>query len=190
MNINFDLTTQDMNQEKEELLKIILKIDDAKFQDTLNKVAKASFLEYLLMMTETGMPNRADEIRQNRLLLLIQHYFGDKLPTEADLSTIFRLTQSQSKTLLANTVSRFKHTLDSTLINTMKLIIESAEKSNELYLVVINSDIVKDELNKLITQKQPTLKPITKRKGSAGQFEISEDSYELLCTELNLNETE
>lgn len=179
-----------MNQEKKELIKKILKVDDASIQDTLNKIAKASFLEYLSMITETGMPNRADEIRQNRLLLLIQHYFGDNLPTEADISTIFQLTQSQSKTLLANTVSRFKHTLDSSLINTMKRVIESAENSDELYLVVINSDVVKDELNKLITQRKPTFKPITKKKGSASQFEISEDSYDLLCAELNLNETE
>ncbi|WP_323084989.1 hypothetical protein [Providencia alcalifaciens] len=185
MNINFDLTTQDMNQEKRDLIKKILKVDDASIQDTLNKIAKASFLEYLSMITGTGMPNRADEIRQNRLLLLIQHYFGDNLPTESEISTIFQLTQSQSKTLLANTVSRFKNTLDASLVNTMKLVIESAEISDELYLVVINSDIVKDELNKLITQKQPTYKHITKRKGSASQFEISEDSYDLLCAELN-----
>ena len=48
-------------------------------------------------------------------------------------------------------------------------------------------DVIRDELNMLITQNEPTFKPITKRKGSAGQFEISEDSHDLLCTTLGLN---
>jgi hypothetical protein len=72
----------------------------------------------------------------------------------------------------------------------MKNVIKSAEHANEQFLVVINSDIVKDELNMLITQNEPTFKPIIKRKGSAGQFEISEDSHALLCRELGLNEVE
>ncbi|MFM5144951.1 hypothetical protein ACEUA0_21115 [Aeromonas veronii] len=72
----------------------------------------------------------------------------------------------------------------------MKKVIESAEHVGEMYLVVISSDVVKDELNMLITQNEPTYKPITKRKGSAGQFEISEDSHALLCQELGLNEPE
>ena len=100
------------------------------------------------------------------------------------------LTQSQSKTLLKNTVSRFRYKLDDILKSTMKSVIESAEFSNNTYLVVINSDVVRDELNMVITQNEPTFKPITKRKGSAGQYEISEDSHALLCRELGINEAE
>ncbi|VVP26730.1 hypothetical protein PS865_04151 [Pseudomonas fluorescens] len=48
-------------------------------------------------------------------------------------------------------------------------------------------DVIRDELNMLITQNEPTFKPITKRKGRAGQFEISEDSHALLCATLGLN---
>ncbi|MNQ88331.1 hypothetical protein D3C85_1035880 [compost metagenome] len=136
------------------------------------------------------MPNRADEAKQDRLLYFIQSYFGEILPTESQISTIFQLTQSQSKTLLKNTVSRFRHKLDDILFSTMKKVISSAEYVGEVYLVVISSDVVKDELNMLITQNEPTFKPIIKRKGSAGQFEISEDSHSLLCQELGLNEPE
>lgn len=45
-------------------------------------------------------------------------------------------------------------------------------------------------LNMLITQNESTFKPITKKKGNAGQYEISEDSHDLLCRELGLNEVE
>ncbi|EML9902927.1 hypothetical protein RG393_001516 [Morganella morganii] len=190
MEISFQIDDQEFEREQKELIKKTLKIEDDDIQVALNKIARASLTEYLTMLVESGMPNRADEAKQDRLRYLIQSYFEDSLPTESQISTIFQLTQSQSKTLLKNTVSRFRHKLDNVLANTMKAVIRSADHVQEMYLVVISSDVVKDELNMLITQNEPTYKPITKRKGSAGQFEISEDSYALLCRELGLNEVE
>jgi hypothetical protein len=190
MEISFEIDDHEFEQEQKELIKKTLKIEDTVIPQALNKIAKAALTEYLTMFIEGGMPNRADEAKQDRLLYLIQSYFGYALPTESQISTIFQLTQSQSKTLLKNTVSRFRHKLEGVLISTMKAVIETAELSNEIYLVVISSDVVKDELNMLITQNEPTFKPIIKRRGSAGQFEISEDSHALLCRELGLNEVE
>ncbi|MNL63836.1 hypothetical protein D3C87_1880030 [compost metagenome] len=69
----------------------------------------------------------------------------------------------------------------------MRSVVESAEHANEVFRVVISSDVIRDELNMLITQSEPTFKPIIKRKGSAGLYEISEDSHALLCRELGLN---
>lgn len=190
MEITFQIDDQEFEQEQKALIKKTLKIEDAEIPEAINKIAKAALTEYLTMFVEGGMPNRADEAKQDRLLYLIQSYFGNTLPNESQISTVFQLTQSQSKTLLKNTVSRFRHKLDDVLLSTMKAVIETAEHSNEVYLVVINSDVVKDELNMLITQNEPTFKPITKRTGSAGQFVISEDSHALLCRELGLNEVE
>ena len=48
-------------------------------------------------------------------------------------------------------------------------------------------DVIRDELNMLITQNEPTFKPITKRMGSAGQFELSADSHASLCATLGLH---
>ena len=187
MDIQFEIDNNEFDQEQQELVKKTLKLDDAQITIALNKIAKAALKEYLTMLVEGGMPNRADEVKQDRLLFLIQSYYENHLPTESEISTIFQLTQSQSKTLLKNTVSRFRHKLDDFLANSMKEIIQSAEHANDVYLVVISSDVIKDELNMLITQNEPTFKPITKRKGSAGQYEISEDSHALLCGELGIN---
>lgn len=185
MEITFKIDDKEFEQEQKALIKKTLKLEDKDIPEALNKIAKAALKEYLTMLVEGGMPNRADEAKQDRLLYLIQSYFGNVLPNESQISIIFQLTQSQSKTLLKNTVSRFRHKLDDVLNHTMKSVINTAEYSSEVFLVVINSDVVKDELNMLITQNEPTYKPITKRAGSAGQFKISEDSHALLCRVLD-----
>ncbi len=190
MEISFNIDDHEFEEEQKQFLIQTLRVEEENISTSLNKIAEAAFDEYLSMLIEGGMPNRADEAKQNRLLYLIQHYFCDRLPTEAEISTIFQLTQSQSKTLLKNTVSRFRHKLNEVLKNSMKSVVTSAEHVEERHLVVINSDIIKDELNMLITQKQPTFMPIKKRTSSAGQYVISEDSFDLLEEELGLNEAE
>ncbi|WP_413484286.1 hypothetical protein [Morganella psychrotolerans] len=188
MNVQFDIDDVIFNDDKKEIFKKVLRLNDTDMQVALNKAGKAALCEYLKMIVEGGMPGRADEMKQDRLLYLIQNYFGNTLPTEMQISTIFQLTQSQSTTLLKNTVSRFRQKLEHIITSTMKQVIELAVYSEPSYLVVINSDVVRDELNMLITQNEPTFNPIARKKGSAGQFVISEDSYRLLRRELDLNE--
>lgn len=190
MKITYEIDDKNFENNQRELVKKTLKIKDENIQEALNKIGKASLTEYLKMLVEGGMPSRADESKQDRLLYLIEWYFCDSLPTESQISTIFQLTQSQSKTLLKNTVSRYRNKLDNVLVNTMKKVLEATEASKEIFLVVISSDVVKDELNMIITQNEPTFKSITKRKGSAGQYEISEDSYALLCRKIGVNNVE
>ncbi len=190
MDITFQIDDEEFDVEQRALFKKTLKIEDAEVQSALNKVSKAAFTEYLNMFVEGGMPNRADEAKQDRLLYLIQSYFSSLLPNESQVSTMFQLTPSQSKTLLRNTVSRYRHKLEDVLAETMKVVVESAIYAEPIFLVVINSDVVKDELNMLITQNEPTYTPITKKKDSAGQYVITEDSHALLCRELGLNEVE
>jgi hypothetical protein len=182
MDINFEIN----EQEQVDLIKKALQVDDTQLPNALNKIAKAALKEYLAMFAE-GMPNRAADAKQDRLFFLIQNYFVEFLPTEYEISKIFRIPQNQCKTLLKDTLSRFRSNLDDVLNNSMKKIIQTAKLDDDQYLVVINSDIVKDELNMVITQKKPTYKLITKHKGCASQFDISADSYVLLCEVLGIN---
>lgn len=186
MNIQFELTEEDFDTNKQTIMQNVLKISHDELEESLVKIFKASAEEYLAMFLEGGMPNRADESKQDRLMFLIKNYFVTLLPTESQISTIFQLTQSQSKTLLKNTISRFRHNLNDVLLHTMIDVLEQAEESEDKFLVVINSDLIKDELNMLITQNEPRYTPIVKRRGSAGQYEISRDSFTLLENQLEI----
>lgn len=188
MDITFEFSDAELPAEKLELIRKTLKIEEAETVEAINKIAKAATTEYIQMLVEGGMPNRADEAKQDRLFYLILNFFEHQLPNESQISTIFQLTQSQSKTLLKNTVSRFRHKLEQSLNTSMVSVINAAEADDTRYLAVINSEVVRDELNMLITQNEPTFKPITKRKGSASQYEISADSYVLLQQLLGMDE--
>jgi hypothetical protein len=188
LDIKFSLEDEEFNSQYQETIQKTLRVKKEDVEATASKIAEAGFREYLSMLTEGGMPSRADETKQNRLLYLILFYFQNTLPTESQISTIFQLTQSQSKTLLKNVVSKYRHKIEEILKATMSEVIEQVEFHDGRYLVVIQSDIVRDELDMLITQNEPTYKPITKKRGSAGQYEISEDSYNLLRGKLGIDD--
>lgn len=186
MQISFEIDDIFFEENQKDSIKRTLRIQDQEIQAALGKIAKAALSEYLTMFTEGGMSNRADEAKQDRLLYLIQNYFGDNLPADSQISTIFQITQSQSKTLLKNTICRHRNKLEEKIKNSMISCMNTSMIAGEKYLVIINSEVIKEELNMLIVQNEPTYCPIAKRKGSASQFEISEDSHTLLREKLGL----
>lgn len=158
------------------------------FNDVLTKLGKAAFLEYKKMFTGTGMPKHADEVSQERLFLLITYYYRDRIPTEQEVSSIFRLASSTSKTLLRNTLSRYRTQIASQIHNSLVAALKFAEPQTENAdrILTIPSDIILDELNAIINQKAPTLDKISRKRKSAGEVECSEDTYNLLRQELGI----
>ncbi len=63
------------------------------------------------MFLGRGFPSHADEIQQHRLYLMIKYCFKDTLPSEAQVSSIFQLTQSKSRSLICSVLTRFHYEL-------------------------------------------------------------------------------
>ncbi|MED4018043.1 hypothetical protein [Sutcliffiella cohnii] len=187
--INLQLTNDFLTEEEIEKLKILFKTDDIEeFNLALKNVAFAALTEYKEMLLGKGLPTRADEIKQHRLLHLIKHYFQGKIPTEAEVSSMFQLTETESRALIRNVRTRFRYQLESEILNTLQQTIVSAEFNNDTYHVVIQSDNVLEELNRLVSTNAPLLDPISKVRGSARKYQISEDTYELLSNSLGVNQ--
>ena len=181
MDISFNTSEQEFPLEQQELIKRVLKInDDRELPLAMSRLAKSALFEYVNMLNSGGMPNRADEARQDRLLYMIEHYYNNAFPSESLICAIFQIPPSQSKTLLKNTLSRFRNKLERSLWNKLKDVVDSARLSNEKYYFVIDSEIVKDELNMMIAQLEPTFKTIKKRRDSASEYEMDEDTHALL----------
>lgn len=186
MEIKITLETGEFSNEDKELIKDCLNITDADFDQQVSKLCKTAFFEYFNMFKEKGIPKRAEDIIQERLFNLLKYYFIDKLPSEREISSIFQLTSSQSKTLINNTKSRYRTKIKTFIANSLKNIVSSATKVGGIYEIIIQSPNLFDELNQIIMDKKPSYDKVTKKRGTACKYICDEDSYNLLKDELGL----
>ena len=159
---------------------------DSEFLNVLQKVTHAALSEYKQMFLGMGMPSRAEEIQQYRLYYLIKHYFGETMPSEAEVSAMFQLTQPRSRSLIRSVVTRFRFDLEQELLTTLKETIENAELEDGEYHVVIRSNHILDELNQIIETEAPDLDPIRKVRNKARTYCISEDSCDTIRKALEI----
>lgn len=157
------------------------------FSLAISKVVLASLSEYYDMLLGMGMPTRADEIRQYRLFHLIKNFFTDRLPTETEVSSMFQLTQSKSKNLIRDVMTRFRYNLEVEIRNTLVNNLRQAQfnDDNNEYRLIIQSQNVLEELNRIIAIIAPELDPIRKVRNMSGSYSISEDSYSKLMEYFN-----
>lgn len=174
------------DEESIKLKRLFNSQDESEFNLSLENIALAAMTEYKEMLLGKGLPTRADEIKQHRLLHLVKFYFRGTIPTEAQVSSMFQLTESESKALIRNVKTRFRYQLETEIINTLLHTIELAELVDNKHHVVIQSDNVLEELNRIISTNAPNLDPVTKIKNSARKYQISEDAYEFLTHHLGL----
>lgn len=189
MPITIELPEDFFKDQELEKLKVLFHIqDDNGFSEVIQKVACAALSEYKEMFLGMGLPSRADEIMQHRLYYLIKYYFETTLPPEAEVSSLFQLTQSRSKTLIRYVMARFRNELEKEIKNTLRETIQRAKlhKDSEAYRVVIQSENVLAELNQIIELDAPDLDPIKKVQHMSKTFSISVDSYNVLRDQLGI----
>ena len=178
-------TTLKLDKQEEKILREILQCqDDAEFAEKLNTVAAAAVEEYCRMILGQKVFNRATDLREYRLLLLIKTLYHNTIPNEQAVSALFQTTPAESKTLIRSTTSKYKYELKEAVAETLKDIIAEAEPADEKdnkHRVVIKSAIQVDELNRILLLKDGTLPKIKKDAGSVSQYIIEASSYEALC---------
>jgi hypothetical protein len=182
--VKFELETSEFGDEEIRIISKCLSIEKSEINNILIKLTKTALMEYIKMFKEKGLPTRADEVMQERLFFLLSYYYKDRLPLESEISAIFQLTQSQSATLLRNTISRYRIKIQKYITNTLQAVIRSATKNKdtEKFEMVIKSRIILEELNRIISQQGPLLVQLAKKKGIASLYECPEDTYNLLKT--------
>lgn len=152
----------------------------------LQKLTLSALSEMKQMLLGDGLPTRADEIMIHRLYHLIEHYFVDHIPSEAQVSAMFQFTSGKSKSLLRNTLTRFNYYLRHHRLNTLAELLESGEQDAfGNYILTIHSDTLVDELNFIISQEAPTLDPLKKQPNTARNYKVTGDSFAILVNHVN-----
>lgn len=150
--------------------------------EVIAKIGLCALLEYKKMFLESGLPTKADEVRQERLFFLIKGIYIESLPTEQQVSTIFQLSTSRSKSLLRNTIASYRNQLRNQIVESVRIVLsDSKQDDNGNYQIAIKSDTIKEEINSFLMQNKPTLQKLTATRGSAGLFTCAEDTYDFLA---------
>ena len=183
MNIDLLIPEDYFSGEQIDRLMVLFGVrNDDELENSIRNVVLASLKEYTEMFLGMGLPSRADEIRQHRLFFLIKHLFRNRIPSEAEVSSYFQLTQTKSRGLIEQTITRFHYDLDEQVMNTLRNALSEArfDANQHRYTVVIQSDIVLDRLNLIVSRNAPMLDPIKKERNMARTYIVSEDTYDVL----------
>ena len=162
----------------------INKLSNRKIEDILSRIATASFHEYLDMIVGNGMPNRIIDVQYLRIIKLIENYF-EYFPSENELAKIMHITASKAKTLLNNLKSIYSNQISDKLD---KKIIEflNSNEEEDCYEFKLESYLIFQILNELISQNFHGLKKIYKKEETSGKVIIPPDTFNKLCEYYNI----
>lgn len=190
MDITITLNDDELSEDDKLVIKECLSLNDQdNIDEHLVRLAKASFIEYIKMFKEKGLPTRADEVQQERLFFLLLHYFMNRVPFEHEISSIFQITQSQSRTLLRNTNSRFRTKIAQFIRNTIRTVLSTAvlNGDGDKYEMEITSGVIMEEINTYLSQRNAQLFPLKKKRGYLAIYECHEDTYDFLREQFEID---
>ena len=182
MKIEFEISDQEFEAMKL-ALKRNLTLDDNTLSGKLHLLAKTSFLEYVDMITKSGIPSKVSEIFQDRVLLLIDNYY-EGIPNEIEISKMFNISLTKSRLILNNIKSIYRNRINEKLIIALKAFIESGQpiENNTKYEYIVKSKPLINELNEIISIEKPGLDKFTQKANCSGKYTISKDTYDFLKT--------
>ncbi len=161
-------------------------IQDNTLNDKLNDLAKTAFYEYLNMITDSGMPTKVTDILQGRILYLTEHYFK-KFPNENELARVFNIPITKSRSILNTLKATHRNKLKDKLNAEIVVFLNSGvDVGNDKWEFEVKSKPIIQELNDLITLKNPGLEKFKQKSGSAGKVVLSTDSYDFLKLEFGI----
>ncbi|WP_300558992.1 hypothetical protein [Limnohabitans sp. Rim8] len=154
----------------------------------LNEYMTASTKEYLSMIRGQRVFKRGSDMLEYRLFLLIESAFNGQIPDERTVSSLFQTTLTESRSLIRAVISKYQYQLKTYIDATIRTCLAAADRQNtgDHYSVVINSQNVVDELNKVLADIDGNLASVAKRKGSVSTYELAPSSYNQLCSRLGV----
>jgi len=178
MNISFELN---LEEDELDLFKSILGCESDQLNQQIAKIASASFEEYLRMILGQKVFTRGQDILEYRLLVLVKHYFDERIPDEQDISNLFQATASGSRAITRAIMSKYQYDLKDAIQNTLHDLVESIEKKDGTFKLSVYNQFFKDELNRTLGNIDPALPRIEREKETVSRYIVKESSYNRLC---------
>jgi hypothetical protein len=177
-----------LTPEDEAELSRVLKCKPAELSTVLGPYANAALLEYVSMFLGQKVFTRGSDIREYRLLLLIQKALGNHIPDEAAVSRLFQSTATESRALLRAVMSKYQSLSHIAAEQSISDILNNAtsKAKDEPYLITVDNTIIVEHLNRVIAEADGRLDKVTRYGNSVSTYEVKPASYKALCKAFNV----
>jgi hypothetical protein len=148
--------------------------------------AKAALGEYVEAYLGRRAFSRGSDILEHRLSLLIEHAYGNRVPSEAEVSNIFQTTLTSSRSLLRAALTKYRYRLKGAVVASATAALERAvwNKDDNQYTVEIHAANIVDYLNQRLATEFAGQKRISPAKDSISIYAIAPGTYDELCRAL------
>jgi hypothetical protein len=187
MRVMFDI---EIAQPDEKALTAAFSCTAADLETILGRHAKAALHEYVECYLGRRASSRGSDILEHRLALLVHHAFQDEIPNEARVSRLFQTTLSVSRTLIRNSLSKYRYQLEVAANASAKSLLEKVTwggGGGKSYNAKVTAPNLIEVLNQRLLAEDPTLKPIARLPDSVGTYAIDQYSYDKLCEAFGAN---
>jgi hypothetical protein len=181
--VDVPLTLEETNQ-----LAGILKTTAQNLEATFIPYCAAAVEEQVRMILGQKVFTRGSDVREYRLLLLIQHAFDGRIPDEQTVSDLFQTTVTQSRSLIRSVMSKFQYDLSGAIEETLRYYVSSAVR-DELgpdFCIVLNSESIVEAINRRLAAIDGALPQLAKKRGTVANYTIRPSSLNRLCQALGI----
>jgi hypothetical protein len=171
-----------LSDDDEAELSRILGCKPAKLSDALAPYASAALIEYVMMFLGQKVFTRGSDIREYRLLLLIQNVLDNHIPDEARVSRLFQSTTSESRALLRAVMSKYQSQSYRAAAESIKEILLNAKGDGQgPWLITVDNTIIVERLNRALAESDGTLGKVERHNNSVSTYEVTPASFNALC---------
>jgi hypothetical protein len=173
----------DLTPENETQLADVLGCSPAQLSSRLAPYASAALTEYVMMFLGQRVFTRGSDMREYRLLLLIQQAMGNNIPDEASVSRLFQSTTSESRVLLRAVMSKYQAQSHSAAEQSIRAVLGTAKFPDEgnTWQITIDNTIIVEHLNRALVETDGTLEKVAKHGQSVSTYDVTPASFDALC---------
>lgn len=173
-------TLPDSNQSAR--LASLLGCTEAQLPGRLKPFADASLQEYVDMLTGQVPLNRASDILEHRLFLMIGTVFSGDIPSEATVAAYFQKSLSGSRTLITNVLAKYHYQLENDMKRTICNLLTTATPTStpNVVRIIPKADGIIDVMNRRARELNGLLPPIKREANTVSSYLVDPSTFTAL----------
>lgn len=153
------------------------------------RIAKASYEENIQLYSSSMRISTISELNQFKLYLIVRYILDSNIPTENEVSQLFKITNSTASTLIRNMQSRYQIELQNALKSSILAILHTVDFDDpallfdgNYYEIYIRSNSLVKTINQILQFADRSYPPISLCRGTNNKYKIFNETRIFLTT--------